>query len=101
MEGQAVIDPAVQHHLLNAISTIPATPNALSKAAQLPGKLTAREAEGEIAEHLTVSEGTVKSHVNRLLAKTGCHGRARPSSTPTGTASPVSSRAPPRDAQPG
>jgi len=32
---------------------------------------------GEIAERLVVSEATVKTHVNRLFAKTGVRDRAQ------------------------
>jgi DNA-binding NarL/FixJ family response regulator len=90
--GQAVIDPAVQHHLVDAIAVAPAEPApppASDPAGrQLPDGLTPREAEvleliaeglsnGEIAARLVVSEATVKSHVNHLLAKIGARGRAQ------------------------
>jgi DNA-binding NarL/FixJ family response regulator len=86
-EGQAAIDPAVQHHLLDAIAAIPppATPE---PGTQLPDGLTPREAEvlaliaeglsnSEIAERLVVNETTVKSHINHLFAKTGVRDRAQ------------------------
>jgi DNA-binding NarL/FixJ family response regulator len=86
-EGQAAIDPAVQHHLLDAISASEASPRR-EPASQLPDGLTAREAEvlgliaeglsnSEIAERLVVSETTVKSHINHLFAKTGVRDRAQ------------------------
>jgi DNA-binding NarL/FixJ family response regulator len=85
LEDQAAIDPAVQHHLVAAIAT--ATEPRAPRSA-LPAGLTPREAEvlaliaaglsnTEIAARLVVSEGTVKSHVNHLLAKTGARDRAQ------------------------
>ena len=86
MSGQAAIDPAVQHHLLNAITG----PSAISaaRAPTFPDGLTHREAEvlaliaqglsnTEIADRLVVSETTVKSHINHLFAKTGVRDRAQ------------------------
>jgi len=88
----AVIDPAVQHHLLDAIGPAPAaavpTRQAAAKPAGPPDGLTPREAEvltliagglsnAEIAQRLVVTEGTVKSHINHLLAKIGARDRAQ------------------------
>jgi DNA-binding NarL/FixJ family response regulator len=84
--GHALIDPAVQHHLVEAISTTP--PPAEPAEAQQPDGLTPREAEVlrliaeglsnvEIAGRLVVSEATVKSHINRLLSKIGARDRAQ------------------------
>ena len=78
VRGDAAIDPAVQHHLVEAVAGRP----------DLPDGLTPREAEvltliakglsnGEIASMLFVSEATVKSHVNHLFAKTGVRDRAQ------------------------
>ena len=86
LDDQAVIDPAVQHHLIEAIATAPATPSPATP--RFPNGLTPREAEvltliagglsnTEIAERLFVSEGTVKSHINRLLAKIEARDRAQ------------------------
>jgi DNA-binding NarL/FixJ family response regulator len=133
--GRAVIDPAVQGHLVDAIAapgdapiaptastvpvgtgpvgtgpvgtgpadkvpadTVPAGPGALTRPAPDPtpdpqvlaanlgltpreGEVLALIAEGlsnlEIASRLVVSEATVKSHVNHLLAKIGVRGRAQ------------------------
>jgi DNA-binding NarL/FixJ family response regulator len=85
--GQAAIDPAVQHHLVDVVdnSTPPAE---TGPASHLPDGLTAREAEvlgliaqgfsnRQIAERLFVNESTVKSHINHLFAKTGVHDRAQ------------------------
>jgi DNA-binding NarL/FixJ family response regulator len=83
--GQAALDPAVQLHLVEAIADGP--PSGPGPAS-LPDGLTPREAEvltliaaglsnAEIAERLVVSEATVKSHVNHMLAKIGARDRAQ------------------------
>ncbi|HEV2372073.1 MAG TPA: response regulator transcription factor [Streptosporangiaceae bacterium] len=80
--GQAAIDPAVQQHLLDALTAGP------PGEPRLPDGLTAREAEvlsliaqglsnTEIARQLVVSETTVKTHINHLFAKTGVRDRAQ------------------------
>ena len=80
--GQAVLDPAVQQRLLSAAVRAPAT-----QPDHDPDELTPREsdvlrliAQGksnrEIARALYVSEATVKTHVNRIFAKTGSRDRA-------------------------
>lgn len=89
LDDDAVIDPAVQHHLVDAIATA-ASASAQSRpsASRLPDGLTPREAEvlsliatglsnAEIAAHLVVSEGTVKSHINHLFAKIDARDRAQ------------------------
>jgi DNA-binding NarL/FixJ family response regulator len=85
--GHAAVDPAVQHHLLDAVTG--GRPRATTEpATQLPDGLTAREAEvltliaqglsnSEIADRLVVNETTVKSHINHLFAKTGVRDRAQ------------------------
>jgi DNA-binding NarL/FixJ family response regulator len=92
--GQAVLDPAVQQRLLSAAtrSPGPAEPPAPGRTAgQAPpgaDDLTPREADvlrliaagqsnREIARTLFVSEATVKTHVNRIFAKTGSRDRAQ------------------------
>jgi len=86
--GESAIDPAVQHHLVKAIArTAPLrwTPPDENK---LPDGLTPREAvvlgliaEGlsnaQIAERLTVTETTVKSHINHLYGKAGVRDRGQ------------------------
>ncbi|WP_433723720.1 response regulator [Actinoplanes sp. CA-051413] len=82
VDDHAVIDPAVQRHLVDAIAGEPAP------RPGFPDGLTPREAEvlslmagglsnAEIASRLTVSEATVKSHVNHLFAKIGARDRAQ------------------------
>jgi DNA-binding NarL/FixJ family response regulator len=88
VRGEAAIDPAVQHHLVNSIARTAPLQWAPPDQSRLPDGLTPREAsvltliaEGlsnaEIAERLVVSEATVKSHVNHLYTKTGARDRAQ------------------------
>jgi DNA-binding NarL/FixJ family response regulator len=85
LDDHAVIDPAVQHHLVDAIASAPRSPATPARSAD---GLTPRESEVlslvasglsnmEIAERLVVSEGTVKSHINHLFAKIDARDRAQ------------------------
>ena len=88
VRGEAAIDPAVQHHLVRAIARTAPLEWTPPDQSRLPDGLTPREAtvlaliaEGlsnaEIAERLTVTETTVKSHINHLYSKTGARDRAQ------------------------
>ena len=99
VEGQGVLDPAVQARLLEAAraGVQAERDRALERSAEgrangprasLPDGLTEREAEvltliaqgrsnSEIAQELYVAEATVKTHVNRILAKTGARDRTQ------------------------
>jgi DNA-binding NarL/FixJ family response regulator len=89
--GQAVLDPEVQQRLLSAAARAPA-----ASAAARTGEptmtgdtdLTPRESDvlrliaagksnREIARALFVTEATVKTHVNRIFAKTGSRDRTQ------------------------
>jgi DNA-binding NarL/FixJ family response regulator len=89
--GQAVLDPEVQQRLLSAAVRAPAAPPAAGAgdpAMTGDADLTPRESEvlrliaagksnREIARALFVSEATVKTHVNRIFAKTGSRDRTQ------------------------
>jgi len=92
--GEAALDPAVQRHVVAALSGPGAagegasTPTPGETESQLPDGLTPREAEvlaliaagltnTEIADRLVVSAATVKSHVNHIFAKAGVRDRAQ------------------------
>jgi DNA-binding NarL/FixJ family response regulator len=82
-QGQALLDPAVHARLLQYVQA-PGSPG----DGELPDGLTVREAEvltfvargmsnQEIASALFVSEATVKTHINRIFAKTRSRDRAQ------------------------
>src|SRR5919108_5574075 len=82
--GEAVLDPSVQRRLLEALAGAPDE----ARHEELPDGLTPREAEvlrlmasgltnSEIAAELVISEGTVKTHVNRIFAKAGVRDRGQ------------------------
>ena len=87
--GLTHLDPAVQEHLVAAVtSRAPDAPEGGIHPRQLPAGLTTREAEvlallasglsnPEIAQRLFVSNATVKTHINRIFAKTGARDRAQ------------------------
>lgn len=79
--GEAVLDPAVTGHVVAALQQAP--PPA---AAELAGRLTARETEvlalvargasnAEIAAELFIAETTVKTHIGNLLLKLAARDR--------------------------
>jgi DNA-binding NarL/FixJ family response regulator len=84
--GLSVLDPNVQATLLAAAGNPAPTP-ARERAQPLPDGLTQREGEilaliaqgmtnPEIAEALVLSHHTIKTHINRIFAKTGSRDRA-------------------------
>jgi DNA-binding NarL/FixJ family response regulator len=94
--GQTHLDPAVQERLVTAVISRPPVaepPDPGAGAGLGPGQkplggLTAREAEvlillaaglsnAEIAKRLYLSHATVKTHINRIFAKTGARDRAQ------------------------
>jgi DNA-binding NarL/FixJ family response regulator len=90
--GQTHLDPAVQERLVAAVVSrlpAPADPANLGPGDRKPPDgLTIREAEvlrllawglsnAEIAQRLYLSHATVKTHINRIFAKTGVRDRAQ------------------------
>ncbi|MBO1751128.1 response regulator transcription factor [Actinotalea sp. BY-33] len=80
--GEGVVAPEVTRRLLSAFAASPAPPSAPAWLTEL----TEREREvlgclgrglsnAELALELSVSEATAKTHVSRVLAKTGCASR--------------------------
>lgn len=83
--GRTHLEPAIQQRLVSA--ALHANPDPVATA-EFPDELTPREAEvlaliaqglsnAEIAQRLVVSSATVKTHVNRVFAKTGARDRAQ------------------------
>jgi DNA-binding NarL/FixJ family response regulator len=84
--GRTHLDPMIQQRLVEVAVTSPPTRPAPSD--ELPDGLTRREAEvlrliaeglsnREIEQRLYVSTATVKTHINRIFAKTGVRDRAQ------------------------
>jgi DNA-binding NarL/FixJ family response regulator len=82
--GQALLDPVVHTRLVELVASQPVSP----AEGALPDGLTVREAEvlayiarghsnREIATTLFLSEATVKTHINRIFAKTRSRDRAQ------------------------
>jgi len=91
--GDTWLDPVVQQRLVAAVSTRRPPPEVNQqrpdgRSSAPPDGLTAREVEvlaliadgmsnTEIGEHLFLGQATVKTHVNRIFAKTGVRDRAQ------------------------
>jgi len=92
--GQTHLDPAVQERLVAAVISRTPSPDFAdpgspgARARRPPDGLTIREAEvlsllasglsnAEIAQRLYLSHATVKTHINRIFAKTGVRDRAQ------------------------
>jgi DNA-binding NarL/FixJ family response regulator len=83
ISGQAVLDPTVQARLVE-VATLPSAigsgppPDGLTeREAEVLRLIAAGHSNSEIGEELFVSQATVKSHVNRILAKTGSRDRSQ------------------------
>ena len=83
-DGDVWLDPAVAGHVLAALAALPRA----GVPGTLVGQVTARErevlallAEGlsnaEMAQRLFLGIGTIKTHMSRILFKTGCRDRAQ------------------------
>jgi DNA-binding NarL/FixJ family response regulator len=84
--GHAQFDPSVQRRLLDAlnggdrfaVAAVPAPPGDLTpREAEVLAHIAAGLSNAEIATALSVSEATVKTHVNHIFAKTGLRDRAQ------------------------
>jgi DNA-binding NarL/FixJ family response regulator len=86
--GQTHLDPAVQARLVAAVTSPPPAVSQPGPGRPPPDGLTTREAEvltllasglsnTEIAGRLFLSNATVKTHINRIFAKTGARDRAQ------------------------
>jgi DNA-binding NarL/FixJ family response regulator len=84
--GLSVIDPAARAALLAAATSRPENPPGRKLPEKLPDGLTLREAEilsmiargmtnPDIAAELYISTQTIKTHINRIFAKTGSANR--------------------------
>jgi DNA-binding NarL/FixJ family response regulator len=83
ISGQAVLDPTVQARLVE-VATLPSAigsgppPDGLTeREAEVLRLIAAGHSNSEIGEKLFVSQATVKSHVNRIFAKTGSRDRSQ------------------------
>jgi DNA-binding NarL/FixJ family response regulator len=73
--GEAVLDPAIQHHVVAAVRE--PSHDLTPREAEVLGLIAQGLTNAEIAERLVVSTATVKSHVNHIFAKIGVRDRAQ------------------------
>ena len=88
--GLSVLAPTAHATLLTAAAAAAAPPTPTGPAGELPAGLTPREAEiltmiargmtnAEITQTLVLSNHTIKTHINRIFAKTGSANRTEAS----------------------
>jgi DNA-binding NarL/FixJ family response regulator len=76
--GHASLDPAAAATVLAAAQPRPAPPDELTpREAEVLVLIAQGLSNGEIARRLYLGEATVKTHVNRIFAKTGSRDRAQ------------------------
>lgn len=82
--GEAQLDPSVQRRLLDvlgrgdAVQVPESNPDNLTpREVAVLGLIATGRSNSEIARELFVSDATVKTHINHLLAKTGMRDRAQ------------------------
>lgn len=105
--GQAVLDPGVQQRLLSAAARAPAAlpddgrTDLTPRESDVLRLIAAGKSNREIARALFVSEATVKTHINRIFAKTGSRDRTQAMryAYTHGFADPASQAAPRPNAQ--
>ena len=78
--GETHLDPAVQQRLVAAVVTkdgVPAADDLTPREVEVLKLIASGLSNIEIAASLVVSNATVKTHVNHILAKTGARDRAQ------------------------
>lgn len=81
--GEALLDPSVQRRLLeralgSPVAAPPSYPNGLTqREAEVLREIAAGYSNREIADRLSISEATVKTHVNNIFSKAGLRDRAQ------------------------
>jgi DNA-binding NarL/FixJ family response regulator len=87
--GEALLDPSVQRRVIErALATAAPSTDPAPAPVSYPDGLTQREVEvlreiaagysnREIADRLSISEATVKTHVNNIFSKAGLRDRAQ------------------------
>lgn len=78
LDDRAMIDPRVQHHLVEALNAVPAAADGLTtREAEVLALMARGLSNAAIAEHLVITPHTVKTHITHVFAKIGARDRAQ------------------------
>ncbi|NMO56596.1 response regulator transcription factor [Actinoplanes sp. TBRC 11911] len=78
LDDRAMIDPRVQHHLVDALNAAPAAPDGLTtREAEVLSLMARGLSNAAIAEQLVITPHTVKTHITHVFAKLGVRDRAQ------------------------